>query len=173
MVRARRAIISSSELKCFLVKDEPYIVSSFPFRWIDLVSDQFMSFRLDTIGLAGFSHDFGSLDGKPASVTKIFDSFGSSSKRSKINVDLLLFAQVFPILSYVPTPRKRMLHEMQEIMEDISNTLLERTKNEKEKGALDGKEEKSIVGVLSKSFRTDLLGPSYMHVIPSQGQRYR
>jgi len=138
-------------------------VSSFPFRWVDLVSDRLLPFRLDTIGLAGFSHDFGSLDGKPASVTKIFDSFASTFKSSKIiaDVDLILLAQVFPILSYVPTPRHRLLQEMQEIMEDISNTLLERTKNEKEKGALDGKEEKSIIGVLSKSFGADKLGPSY------------
>ncbi|KIM68463.1 hypothetical protein SCLCIDRAFT_1209273 [Scleroderma citrinum Foug A] len=110
---------------------------------------------LDSIGLAGFSHDFGSLDGKSASVTKIFDSFGSSSKRSNINADLLLLAQVFPILSYVPTSRKKLLQEMQEIMEDISNTLLERTKDEKGKGALDGKEEKSIIGVLIKANDTD------------------
>ena len=65
-----------------------------------------------------------------------------------------------------------MLQEMQEIMEDISKSLLERTKNEKEKGALDGKEEKSIIGVLSESF-TDRLDPSYTHAVPSQGQRHR
>ncbi|KIM68473.1 hypothetical protein SCLCIDRAFT_1209288 [Scleroderma citrinum Foug A] len=110
---------------------------------------------LDNVGLAAFSHDFGSLDGKPASVTKIFDSFGSSSKRSKINADLLLLAQAFPILSFVSTPRDRLMQEMQEIMEDISNTLLERTKNEKERGVLDGKEEKSIIGILIKANDAD------------------
>ena len=161
MVSARPVTISSPELKHFLVKDEPYIVSSFLFQCVDLVSDRSLSFRLDNIGLAAFSHDFGSLDGKPASVTKIFDSFGSSSKRSKINADLLLLAQAFPILSFVSTPRDRLMQEMQEIMEDISNTLLERTKNEKERGVLDGKEEKSIIGILSKPFGVDKLGSSY------------
>ncbi|KIM68469.1 hypothetical protein SCLCIDRAFT_1209280 [Scleroderma citrinum Foug A] len=112
---------------------------------------------LDTIGLAAFSHDFGSLDGKPASVTKIFDSSGSFSERSKIidDADLILLMQVFPLLSYLPTPRNRLMQEMQEIMEDISNTMLERTKNEKQKGALDGKEEKPIIGVLIEANDTD------------------
>ena len=165
MVGTCHAVISSLELTCFLVKDESYIVSSFPFQWVDLVSDRLLSFRLDTIGLAAFSHDFGSLDGKPASVTKIFDSFGSFSERSKVitDADLILLAQVLPLLSYLPTPRNRLLQEMQEIMEDISNTMLERTKKEKQKGALDGKEEKSIIGVLSKSLGADKLGPFYTH----------
>ena len=140
-------------------------MSSLLFQWVDLVSDRLLSFRLDTIGLAAFSHDFGSLDGKPASVTKIFDSSGSFSERSKIidDADLILLMQVFPLLSYLPTPRNRLMQEMQEIMEDISNTMLERTKHEKQKGALDGKEEKPIIGVLSKSFGADRLGPSYTH----------
>ncbi|KIK27618.1 hypothetical protein PISMIDRAFT_92400, partial [Pisolithus microcarpus 441] len=103
---------------------------------------------LDSIGLAGFSHDFGSLDGKPASITKIFDTFGSSPSRSAVNAAVLLLAQVFPLLEYVPTPRTKLLREMQEIMEDISKELLARTKKEKEEGVLDGKEDKSIIGVL-------------------------
>ncbi|KAL4064491.1 cytochrome P450 [Scleroderma yunnanense] len=109
---------------------------------------------LDTIGLAGFSHDFGSLDGKPASVTKIFDAF-SSSNRSAIHVGLFLLTQVFPVLSYVPTPRKRLMEEMQDIIENISKTLLERTRTEKEQGVLDGKKEKSVIGVLIKANDTD------------------
>ncbi|KAG2095662.1 cytochrome P450, partial [Suillus discolor] len=39
-------------------------------------------FFLDMVGIAGFSHDFGSLDGKPASVTEVFDTFGSNQKAS-------------------------------------------------------------------------------------------
>jgi len=57
------------------------------------------------------------------------------------------------------------MHEMQEIMKDISNTLLARTKSEKEKGVLDGKEEKSIIGVLSKSFGADKLGPHTLYLV--------
>ena len=50
-------------------------------------------------------------------------------------------------------------------MRDISNTLLERTKDEKEKGALDGKEEKSIIGVLSKFFWVDILGFAHPYLV--------
>ncbi|KAG6328692.1 hypothetical protein ID866_10397 [Astraeus odoratus] len=110
---------------------------------------------LDTIGLAGFSHDFGSLDGKPASITNVFDTFGASPKRSTVNVGLFLLAQVFPILARIPTSRSKLFAEMQQTMRDISVKLLERTKREKEEGVLDGKEEKSIIGVLVKAKDAD------------------
>lgn len=106
---------------------------------------------LDTIGLAGFSHDFGSLDGKQTSITEIF----GSPKLSAVNVSLFLLSQVFPLLSSVPTPRTKGLREMQRTIEDIAMKLLARTKKEKEEGAFDGKEEKSIIGVLLKASDSD------------------
>ena len=51
-----------------------------------------------------------------------------------------------------------LLIEMQEILAGISNTLIEKAKNEKERGVLEGKEDKSIIGVLSKSFGVGELG---------------
>ena len=107
-----------------------------------------VSCRLDTIGLAGFSHDFGSLDGKPAAVTKLFDTFGESPGPSPVSIVQFLLAQVFPIL---PIPGNKLLKEMQEILGDISKSLLERTKKEKEGGVLNGQDDKSIMGVLRKS----------------------
>ncbi|KAI6104602.1 cytochrome P450 [Pisolithus croceorrhizus] len=109
---------------------------------------------LDTIGLAGFSHDFGALDGKPASITKVFDTFGSSN-RSAVNVGLLLLSQVFPLFSYVPTSRSKLFRDMQRTMQGISTELLARTRKEKEEGVLDGKEDKSIIGVLVKANGSD------------------
>jgi hypothetical protein len=47
-------------------------------NWINHIS-------LDTIGIAGFSHDFGSLDGKRASVTEVFDAFGNNRQASVVN----------------------------------------------------------------------------------------
>ncbi|KAI6021735.1 hypothetical protein PISMIDRAFT_674045 [Pisolithus microcarpus 441] len=109
---------------------------------------------LDTIGLAGFSHDFGALDGKPASITEIFDTFGSSN-RSAVNVGLLLLSQVFPLFAYVPTSRSKLFRDMQRTMQNISTELLARTRKEKEEGVLDGKEDKSIIGVLVKANDSD------------------
>ena len=106
---------------------------------------------LDTIGLAGFSHDFGALDGKHASITEVFDAFTSSSPAVAIDIGLGLIAQVFPFLVRVPTPRARLIWKLNRAMEEISNTLLARTKQELEMGVVGDKEEKSIIGLLSTS----------------------
>ncbi|KAI6100627.1 cytochrome P450, partial [Pisolithus sp. B1] len=110
---------------------------------------------LDSIGLAGFSHDFGSLDGKPASITEVLDTFGSSSERPALTVRLLLLARVFPLLPYATKPRTRLFREMQTIMEDISSEWLARTRKEREEGALDRKEEKSVIEVLANASDSD------------------
>ncbi|KAG8219007.1 cytochrome P450 [Butyriboletus roseoflavus] len=103
---------------------------------------------LDTIGIAGFSHDFGSLDGKPASVTEVFDSFGSTKGKS-LNMFLVLLAQALPWLLILPTPHSKLLKRLNDTMGDIANVLLTRSKKEKEAGTLGEREEKSIIGLLS------------------------
>ncbi|KAI6012645.1 cytochrome P450 [Pisolithus orientalis] len=110
---------------------------------------------LDTIGLAGFSHDFGSLDGKRSSITELFDTFGSFSKRSAVDVGLLLLSQVIPLLSFIPTSRTKLLREVQRTMEDIPTELLARIRKEEEEGVLDGREDRSIIGVLVKANDSD------------------
>ncbi|KAI5998243.1 cytochrome P450 [Pisolithus albus] len=105
---------------------------------------------LDSIGLACFSHDFGSLDGKPASVTAVFDMIASSPKPSAVDIGFFLLSVVFPVFAYLPTTRTKLLHEMQQTMEDISKELLARIKKEKEEGVHDEKEERSIIGILMK-----------------------
>ena len=57
-----------------------------------------------------------------------------------------------------------LLIEMQDILAGISNTLIEKAKNEKERGVLEGKEDKSIIGVLSKSFVVGEFVFSYTHL---------
>ncbi|KAI6030990.1 cytochrome P450 [Pisolithus marmoratus] len=103
--------------------------------------------RLDTIGLAGFSHDFGSLDGKPTRVVKIFDTFAMSAP----NLFLFLLSQVFPLLLYVPTARGDLFSDMNETLADVSRKFLDRSKEERDAGIIDGKDDKSIIGVLIKA----------------------
>lgn len=142
-------VITLQKLRYFMEKDEPHLVSQCQRTYqVIPVLDHFLS-RLDSLGLAAFAHDFGSLDGKPASITKIFDTFGASPKRSTVNAGRVLLAEVFPILELLPTPRDKLLGEMQQILSDISKGLLQRMKKERDDGALDGTE-KSIVGVLRK-----------------------
>ncbi|KIO07172.1 hypothetical protein M404DRAFT_998564 [Pisolithus tinctorius Marx 270] len=102
---------------------------------------------LDTIGLAGFSHDFGSLDGKTTRVVEVFDTFAGST----MNFPLILLAQVFHLLLYVPTARGDLFGDMSQTLADISRKFLERSKEEKEAGIVDGKDDKSIIGVLLKA----------------------
>ncbi|KIJ59411.1 hypothetical protein HYDPIDRAFT_162418 [Hydnomerulius pinastri MD-312] len=110
---------------------------------------------LDTIGIAGFSHDFGSLDGKPASVTEVFDTFGNSSAPSTINVMFVLLAQTFPVIIRLPTARSKLIKRLNISMGEISGVLLERTRKEKELGVGEGKEENSLIGLLIKAESED------------------
>ncbi|KAG8218156.1 cytochrome P450 [Butyriboletus roseoflavus] len=110
-------------------------------NWMNYVS-------LDTIGIAGFSHDFGALDGKHASVTEVFDALNSSSSASALNVGLILLAQVFPFLTDIPTPRGKLVSKLNTAMEEISNDLLARTRKELDIGTTGDKKEKSVIGLL-------------------------
>ncbi|KIN94393.1 hypothetical protein M404DRAFT_1008378 [Pisolithus tinctorius Marx 270] len=102
---------------------------------------------LDVIGLAGFSHDFGSLDGKTTRVVEVFDTFAGSVPNSTI----ILLANVFPLLLHVPTSRGDLFAEMNQTLADVSRKFLQRSKEEKEAGIIDEKNDKSIIGVLLKA----------------------
>ena len=128
-----------------MLKDESHIVR---FSLLCLQHMRDYRGRLDTIGLAGFSHNFGALEGKRASVTAVFDTI-SASPRSALTKGLVLLGQVFPFLMRVPTARIRLIQELSVAMEEISNVLLAKTQKELEMGVVGGKEERSIIGLLS------------------------
>ncbi|KAG1839466.1 cytochrome P450 [Suillus tomentosus] len=106
---------------------------------------------LDTVGIAGFSHDFGSLDGKPASVTEVFDTFGSNQQASAVNEVFILLASVFPIILNIPTKRQNLFKKLAVTMEQISNELLIRSRREKDVNINERGQENSIIGLLIKS----------------------
>ncbi|KAG1780536.1 cytochrome P450 [Suillus placidus] len=112
---------------------------------------------LDTVGIAGFSHDFGSLDGKRASVTEVFDTFGNNQQASAVNQVLILFASaVFPtIITKIPTKRAKLFNKLSVTMGEISNDLLIRSRREKDLNVSERDEEKSIIGLLIKSEAQD------------------
>uniref|UniRef100_P9WEI9 Cytochrome P450 monooxygenase claP n=1 Tax=Ampulloclitocybe clavipes TaxID=56467 RepID=CLAP_AMPCV len=111
-------------------------------KWMNHIS-------LDSIGIAGFSHDFGSLDGKHSDVAAVFDSFGTS-KPSYFSMVIFLLAQVFPILLKLPTNRNLLTNKLRKTMSEIADVLLDRTRKEKE-GKMGIVEEKSIIGLLIKA----------------------
>lgn len=103
---------------------------------------------LDTIGIAGFARDFGTLDGKQTSVTEIFDAFGNSRAQTH-NMLLILLAEAFPWLLKLPTPHTRVIKKLNDTMSEISNAFLTNFREEKEAGTSGEREEKSILGLLS------------------------
>ncbi|KAG1901457.1 cytochrome P450 [Suillus fuscotomentosus] len=105
---------------------------------------------LDTIGIAGFSHDFGSLDGKRVSVTEVFDAFGSN-KPSAANEIFILLASVFPIILKIPTERRNLFKKLSITMGQISNELLIRSRREKDVNIGERGQESSVIGLLIKS----------------------
>ncbi|KAG2364260.1 cytochrome P450 [Suillus spraguei] len=117
-------------------------------NWMNHVS-------LDTVGIAGFSHDFGSLNGKHASVTEVFDSFGSNPKASAVNQLFFLVALAFPIITKIPTKRSKLFKKLGVTMGEISNDLLIRSRREKDVNMSGRDEEKSIIGLLIKSESQD------------------
>ncbi|KAG0691804.1 cytochrome P450, partial [Suillus ampliporus] len=106
---------------------------------------------LDTIGIAGFSHDFGSLDGKHASVTEAFDTFVNDAKASAVNEAIILLARAFPIIANIPSKRKNMSKKLGATMGEISKHLLIRSRREKDANVKETEEEKSIIGLLIKA----------------------
>ncbi|KIK17678.1 hypothetical protein PISMIDRAFT_633442 [Pisolithus microcarpus 441] len=118
------------------------------------IQDWMNHISLDTIGMAGFSHEFGSLDGKPATIQEVFSAFDASAKQSFIDIAVVLFAEVFPVFSYVPVSCVKSLTDMQQTLSGVAKKLLERMEKEKKEGVIDGKEDKSIIGVLINGDRT-------------------
>ncbi|KAG1818532.1 cytochrome P450 [Suillus subaureus] len=111
---------------------------------------------LDTIGIAGFSHDFGSLDGKRASVTEVFDTFGTSQQASAVNKIFTLLASAFPIIIKMPTKRTNLFKKLSITMGKISSDLLIRSRRESHINMSERDEEKSIIGLLIKSEGLDV-----------------
>jgi hypothetical protein len=103
--------------------------------------------RLDSIGIAGFSHDFGALRGKGSAIADVFNSFGLL-KFTFFQLLVFGLGGVFPILAYIPSPRRLLEKKFSLTAEGISRELLEKTRKEKE-GTVEGKGDYSVMGRLS------------------------
>ncbi|RDB20227.1 hypothetical protein Hypma_012646 [Hypsizygus marmoreus] len=107
--------------------------------WMNRVS-------LDSIGIAGFSHDFESLSGKSSPIVAAFESLGSAPSGSFMKVAATL-APLFPWIYQIPSGRKRELDNLAAVMTDIANDLMARAKVDRADKAL----ERSIIGALIRS----------------------
>ncbi|PBK72095.1 cytochrome P450 [Armillaria solidipes] len=102
-------------------------------NWMNRIS-------MDSIGIAGFSHDFGAIDGKP----QIFDSLDFSSGAVFFAFTVIV-GNVFPAVLRLPSKRKGSLAAMNRMFTSIADQLLAKAK---EHG---NEEDKSVLGLLLKS----------------------
>ncbi|KAF8175458.1 cytochrome P450, partial [Mycena galopus ATCC 62051] len=96
------------------------------------------TYSLDTIGLAGFSHDFRTLSGKMSSIAAAFDSVGS--KASLIDTILFLLSLRVPVFAKVPTSHQSMLNQLGKTMRSLGDNFLANTS--------DVSTDKSVIGLL-------------------------
>ncbi|KAJ7705385.1 cytochrome P450 [Mycena rosella] len=111
---------------------------------------------LDTIGLAGFNHDFTALSGRPSAIASAFDSTGS--KPSLMDTVVLVLSMMLPIFDYIPTGRREMLNNLAKIMKEIGDEFIART-------SADSTLEKSVVGLLGALSLTQRLSCAQINVL--------
>ncbi|KAJ7351994.1 cytochrome P450 [Mycena albidolilacea] len=107
-------------------------------QWMNHIS-------FDTIGLAGFSHDFGTLAGKKSSIIAALDTIGSNT--SFLDTVAAMFSSIVPILDLIPTRRRFILDEVARSMWGLGDNFLATTG---EVGT-----DKSMMGLLVESTRAD------------------
>ncbi|KAJ7499846.1 cytochrome P450 [Mycena latifolia] len=112
-------------------------------HWMNLVA-------LDSIGIAGFSHDFRSLDGEYSAVAEAFDSLSFEGTGVLSNLVFILGVQ-FPFLANLPTARNRIMKNLGRTMSDIADDLLEKTRREKRSHVTDETADRSVIGLLLKA----------------------
>ena len=110
-----------------------------------------LSSRLDSIGIAGFSHDFKTLEGRHSVVAEVFDAIGHL-KPSPITVLAMLFGNTFPFLWRVPTELRRLQIKFNRCIDEIAIPLLEATRREMDGLGEKARRERSVIELLSECF---------------------
>jgi len=107
---------------------------------------------LDSIGLAGFSYDFGTLAHRPSKVADIFEAMGKL-KMTVFGLATFLLAPSFPLVLNLPTERNALSAEFKVAAGRICDTLMKRDAVDGERGEMKplmDKDDKSILGLLGK-----------------------
>ncbi|KAJ6544319.1 cytochrome P450 [Mycena capillaripes] len=109
---------------------------------------------LDSIGIAGFSHDFRTLDGQYSAVGAAFDSLNFEGQGMLSNLVFLVGTQ-FPLMAHLPTKRNRIQKNLRYSISGIADGLLEKTRREKNNHVSDETSDRSIIGLLIKAEEGD------------------
>jgi len=124
--------------------------------WMNRVS-------LDTIGIAGFSHDFRSLDGERSDVYTAFESF-SIGKVSMFDIVTIMLVNFIPIIDQIPRARKKVRENLSNSLRDIAVKLLK----DSEKIGDQKSEDRSIIGLLLKDLDPSERSQSFDEDVVSQ-----
>lgn len=106
--------------------------------------------RMDTIGIAGFSYDFGTLHGQKPHLASALESL-TDLPPSILTTALILMSNRFPIIRKLPTSRNKLMKKLSVSMDDISNELLETSRKEKMGMGTTKSVERSVIGLLSSA----------------------
>jgi hypothetical protein len=103
--------------------------------------------RLDSVGIAALSHDFGALRGRVSDVVHVLNAFSSSSN---VNYNLVTLAQNFPSILKLPLPRIQFAQKLNTIVGEICQEMLSRMRREKESGGVE-QGDRSCLSLLCES----------------------
>ncbi|TRM56549.1 cytochrome P450 [Schizophyllum amplum] len=101
---------------------------------------------LDSIGIAGFGHDFGTIAGQPSPIIDSFEGFGKLGS-SIVGTLIFILTPFLPFLDYVPTASKKLTDRVRAILTVIADEMLEQSRLGTE-GLL---AQKSIIGQIIKA----------------------
>ncbi|KAJ7600568.1 cytochrome P450 [Mycena floridula] len=111
---------------------------------------------LDSVGIGGFSHDFGTLDGKESLIASALESFGKKAGDAPlVGQFMFVFAPVIPLLLKLPIGQTKKVRELKDNLSLVGQDLLQRMKREKSLDSSNYDTEKSVIGVLLKSESVD------------------
>ncbi|KAJ7627812.1 cytochrome P450 [Mycena polygramma] len=109
---------------------------------------------LDSIGIAGFSHDFHYLDGEQSAVTAAFKAL-QIAETSFLSKLMFILSLTFPVLMNIPTPRMRLFWELRRSLNVIADRMYANTRNEKDGDVAEGLTDQSVIGLLLKAEDSD------------------
>ncbi|KAJ7688249.1 cytochrome P450 [Mycena rosella] len=109
---------------------------------------------LDSIGIAGFSHDFHYLDGQNSAVTAAFKAL-QIAETSFLSKLMFILSLTFPFLMNIPTPRMRLFWELRRSLNVIAERLYANTRSEKDGDVAEELTDQSVIGLLLKAEVSD------------------
>ncbi|KAF8890478.1 cytochrome P450 [Infundibulicybe gibba] len=112
------------------------------------------AFTLDTIGMAGFSHDFGALKGRTSAVSEALGSFGDA-KPDPLTILMFIIGPVFPWMAKLPVKRNILFENLRKHTQAIADTLLEENRAERKADATGATKTSSVIQTLLRAETTD------------------